>query len=276
MTAAAASTTGVDEVIARLKLRRIGRDYRGACPLHGGRDRTSFVVSLAKAAFHCFACGASGTLRALGARLGLELPDVRPEPVVFTAPQHVRPLGPLDPAHPYLARRDIDAATARHFGCGFFAGGPPFGGRIVIPLHDRTGALVGHLGRALTDEEPRYLFQRGTPRASILFNLHRVRSESEVIVVEGVFDAMVLHAIGKQNVVATLGCETTAAQHRLLRAFERVTVLFDADEAGDMASARLVDALGPRAVRVSLPKADPASLRPEVVLETLRRRHGPL
>lgn len=260
---------GIEAVIARLKLRRIGRDYRGACPLHGGRDRTAFVVSPAKAAFHCFSCGESGTLRALGARVGLEVPDLRPEPVAAVTPRPVRPLGALDPAHPYLARRGIDDATARHFGCGFFAGRPPFGGRIVVPLHDPLGALVGHLGRALTDEEPRYLFQRGTPRASILFNLHRVRDASEVIVVEGVFDAMVLHAIGMPNVVSTLGCETTPTQHRLLRAFRQVTVLFDADEAGDSAAARLVAAVGPSARRVTLPKADPASLRPDVVLVAL-------
>lgn len=266
--------TSADELAARLNLRRVGSEWRGACPLHGGKNRSAFVVSATKDAFHCFSCGESGTLRRLGARLGVV---VEPPP---RSPAHLRPalrdavmpLGPLDPHHPYLAARGVDASTAAHFESGYFRGLPPFGGRIVIPLHDRSGGLVGHLGRSTNDREPRYLIQRGTLRRTLLFNLHRaLQADVEtVIVTEGVFDAFALHGMGMRNVVATLGCETTPEQHELLQHFARVLVLFDADDAGAVASARLLAVLGSRACGVTLPKADPASIRPDLVVRALR------
>jgi DNA primase len=46
-----------------VELRRSGRDqYRGCCPIHGGQSRDAFHVNLTKNVFHCFACGASGTV----------------------------------------------------------------------------------------------------------------------------------------------------------------------------------------------------------------------
>src|ERR1051326_8357462 len=46
-----------------VELRRSGRDqYRGCCPIHGGQSRDAFHVNLAKNVFHCFACGAAGTV----------------------------------------------------------------------------------------------------------------------------------------------------------------------------------------------------------------------
>ncbi len=265
--------TTADDLAGRLRLRRIGAEWRGPCPLHGGKNRSAFVVSATKDAFHCFSCGESGTLRSLGARLGVAIEPLPRSsgPVRVAARDAVALLGPLDPHHPYLAARGVDAATAALFESGYFRGLPPFGGRIVIPLHDRGGVLVGHLGRSTDDREPRYILQRGTPRRTLLFNLHRVLRDDPdtVIVTEGVFDVLALYGMGMKNAVATLGCETTTEQHKLLRQFARVLVLFDADDAGAAAAAGLASVLGRRARIVMLPKADPASVRPEFVVRAL-------
>jgi len=220
--------------VERLGLRRSGGEWRGRCLLHGGSNGTQFVVSLSKEAFHCFACGEGGSLRRLARLLGDEPPRWSPPPV----PQPIRrlraasPLRPLDATHPFFAERGIHTATATFFGSGYFAGAPPFGGRIVVPIHDARGILLGHIGRAVDAQEPRYLLQRDVPRGAILFNAHRVANDAPfVTVVEGVFDAMAVAQVGCRNVVATLGCETTATQVEALRQYHVVKILFDSDAA---------------------------------------------
>ncbi len=117
-----------------------------------------------------------------------------------------------------------------------------------------------------------YWFQREVPRKAILFNLHRVKAAQHdtVVLVEGVFDAAAVHQLGMPNVVASLSCQVSANQRALLSRFRRVFVLFDADAAGAEATRALEEELGPSAVRVALPKADPCSLK-GVVLDRLLR-----
>lgn len=258
-----------------VSLTAVGGALRGPCPFHRGSNPTSFVVTPEKG-FHCFACGAGGGLAQFIQRMGGEAPPIAMsfwQPIVDArSDAMVAPIGPLDPNHPYFIERGIHAATARFFGMGYFAGKPPLGDRIVIPLHDPDGMLVGHVGRRLDDTEPRYWFQREVPRKAILFNLHRVKAAKceTVILVEGVFDAAAVHQLGMPNVVASLSCQVSANQRALLSRFRRVFVLFDADTAGAGATRALEEELGPAVERVSLPKADPCALK-GVVLDRLLR-----
>lgn len=255
-----------------------GSQWRGPCPVHRGDNISAFVITPTKG-FHCFACGVGGGLaaflRLMGDEDGAAAIDVRsarerPEP----APEAPAvPLQPLDPTHRYFRERGIHETTARHFGMGFFRGRPPLGGRILIPLHDPAGVLVGHLGRAVDESrQPRYCFQRGVRRSEILFNLHRVRDagSTSVIVVEGVFDAAAVHQLGYPNVVATLGCEVTENQRALLSSFARISVLFDDDDSGDAAAAKLEAEVGRGCSRLNLPKADPASIKGVLLNRLLR------
>jgi DNA primase len=204
-----------------------------------------------------------------------------PPPMEPTAP-----LAPLDSAHPYFFERGVHEATARHFGIGYFRGAPPFGRRIVAPLHDAAGQLVGHIGRAIDDSvTPRYLFQRGVRRNELVFNLHRVKQSNAdtVVVVEGIFDALAVHQVGIPNVVSTLGCEVTANQRALLSRFRRVVVLFDGDDAGRRAAESLEDEFARAVIRLQLPKADPASIKGILLLRLIegvgvdgRAAHEPL
>jgi DNA primase len=251
-------------IVEQLGLKRSGAEWRGACPLHGGSNKSQFVVSTSKGAFHCFACGAGGSLTQLARLLGHEpprwSPPPRSEPTRETG--RVAALRPLDPTHPFFGERGIHAGTARSFGGGYFAGTPPFGGRIIVPIRDARGVLVGHIGRAIGNEEPRYILQRGVARSALLFNAHRVPADAPfVIVVEGVFDVFALAQIGYQNVVATLGCEASVMQVEALRRYRAVKVLFDGDDAGKTAATALVETIGATATMLELPKADPCSIK---------------
>jgi DNA primase len=109
-------------------------------------------------------------------------------------------------------------------------------GRIVIPLHNSRGELVGYAGRSIDSSEPKYRLSDGFQKSIELFNLHRVKPverSGEVFVVEGFFSAMKLHQAGFTNVVALMGCSISDMQIELLsRNFTHAVLLLDEDEAG--------------------------------------------
>lgn len=182
-------------------------------------------------------------------------------------------LWPVDTAHEYLHRRGIDRATAEHFGSGFYAGPGIMNGRVVIPIHDGEGELIGYAGRALDATQPRYRFPTGFRKSLVLFNLHRAitaRSHGTVVVVEGFFDCLKVFQAGVRCVVALMGCTMTAIQERLLvENFQHVVLFLDGDDAGRSASseiaARLVRRLFVRVVDT------PSGVQPdEMPLEHIR------
>jgi len=256
----------------RVSLRRSGRDqYRGLCPIHCGEGRDAFHVNLSRNIFHCFACGAGGTvldfvaamegctLREAASQLADQaaLPAVLAEPPKATITRKnnsVAPLGfvlhGIDSAHPYLAARGIESTTAREFGIGAYRGSGIFRGRLVIPIHDERGELVAYCGRALDGTEPRYRFPSGFPKSEILFNLHRAAASGRqtVVVVEGFFDCLKLRQAGLSSVVALMGTALySPQQRRLLERFRRVILMLDGDEAGRRASATMAARLQPHA-----------------------------
>jgi DNA primase len=154
----------------------------------------------------------------------------------------------LDPVHPYLTRRGMDAATIGHFGVGYYGRAGLMSGRIAIPIHDGDGRLVAYCGRAVDGADPRYRFPAGFQKSQVLFNYHRVRAAGEgpVIVVEGFFDCMRVHQAGFPRVVALMGARLSRTQRDLLAdGFSRVVLLLDGDATGHAATAHIVSDLTP-------------------------------
>jgi DNA primase len=114
--------------------------------------------------------------------------------------------------------------------------------RIVIPIHNREGELVAYAGRSIDGSEPRYKFPVGFHKSLELFNLHRVRGESSIVLVEGFFDCMKVTQAGFPC-VALMGSTMSSAQETLLGDFGHVVVMLDGDEAGKIATEKIVDRL---------------------------------
>jgi len=215
----------------QVKLRRSGRDqYRGGCPIHGGHGREAFHANLSKNVFHCFACGAGGTvldfvaamegcsLREAALKIAHQINVAHSEPVIPSQSERVtkksKPLSPLgftlrgvNSEHSYLTTRGIQTATAEQFGIGFYAGPGILSGRLVIPIHDEGGELVAYCGRAVDGSQPRYRFPWGFAKSKVVFNLYRAvaTGQQAVVVVEGFFDCLQLHQAGVPAVVALMG-----------------------------------------------------------------------
>src|ERR1700733_6905260 len=149
----------------------------------------------------------------------------------------------IDHAHPYLKERGIMEETAREFGVGLFLGKGSMHGRIVIPIHNGKGELLAYAGRAIDGSEPRYKFPAGFHKSLELFNLHRVRDEVSVVLVEGFFDCMKVTQVGFPC-VALMGSTMSNAQVEIIREhFAHVVVMLDGDEAGREASEGIADRL---------------------------------
>jgi DNA primase len=154
---------------------------------------------------------------------------------------------------------------------------PRFRARLLFPIHDLRGRVVGFGGRLLGPGEPKYL---NSPESAIfhkgrqLYNLHQakgaIRKEESVILVEGYFDVFRLLLAGIEHVVAPLGTALTADQATLLRRFAPAAVLlYDSDQAGLRATFRAGDELLRHGVRVRVATM-PAGEDPD----TLVRRGG--
>ncbi|MGF1569959.1 MAG: DNA primase [Nodosilinea sp.] len=125
-----------------------------------------------------------------------------------------------------------------------------FRDRLMIPIRDSQGRVIGFGGRALGDEKPKYLNSPDTElfdKGKSLYGLDLARAEiakaDQAIVVEGYFDVIALHAAGFTNAVAALGTALNAAQVRqLLRYTESKQIIlnFDADAAGVKAAQRAI------------------------------------
>jgi DNA primase len=125
-----------------------------------------------------------------------------------------------------------------------------FRDRLMIPIHDLQGRIIGFGGRALGDEQPKYLNSPETElfdKGKTLFALDKARAAiaklDQAVVVEGYFDVIALHAAGITNVVASLGTALSISQVRqLLRYTEskQIVLNFDADRAGNQAAERAI------------------------------------
>jgi DNA primase len=135
---------------------------------------------------------------------------------------------------------------------------PRFRDRVLFPIHDIRGKVVGFGGRLLGPGEPKYLNSPESPifhKGGTLYNLHAarqaIRKEEQVIIVEGYFDVIRLVLAGCENVVAPLGTAVTSEQAALLKRYAPTAILLlDSDGPGLKATFRAGDELLRHQVRV--------------------------
>lgn len=205
------------------------------------------------------------------------------------------------PARDYLARRGVDRTTAERFGLGFApetstallsyltrhgasseelldAGlvvrredgsiSDRFRNRLIFPIRDHHGQVLGFGGRTLGDAHPKYLnspqtvlFDKGRVLYAIDLAQEAIRQQRTVVVVEGYLDAITAHQFGYTNTVASLGTALTERQAQQLRKLaDRILLALDADAAGHQATLRGLELLRTTLADQERPVADPRQL----------------
>src|SRR2546428_5896473 len=298
---------GIEQVLQRygVRLRRVGGELRGPCPLPthtSRRSRDSFSVSVARNVWSCRSQScmqarlghAGGNILDLVALMercsvrdaALRLQDwsgtMLPRPPVPAEESAAAvnasldcALQHIDPHHAYLAERGLRGETTRAFGVGFYRGKGFLRGRIVIPIHDEHGTLIAYVGRAIDGQEPKYRFPTGFRKSLVLFNLHRALQTGArtVIVVEGFFDALAVHQGDYPAVVALMGSTLSRPQADLLTThFDRVLLMLDGDDAGRQGAAVIASTLAARMEVVPIRLDDgtqPDQLTPNVIQRLL-------
>ncbi|MCP4383181.1 MAG: hypothetical protein GY798_17480 [Hyphomicrobiales bacterium] len=160
----------------------------------------------------------------------------------------LKPLGfklKLNRDHGYGKSRGLSPATIEKFEMGYCSRGV-MSQRWCVPLHDEAGQLVAYCGRWADDDdrpndELKYKLPTGFSKTSVLFNLHRVlkMQANQVVVVEGVFDAIRLHERGIPA-VALLGSSISEAQVALLGE-ATISAIVMLDGGADAARMKVVD-----------------------------------
>lgn len=311
-------------------LKQRGNSYVGLCPFHK-ESTPSFSVSPDKQLYHCFGCGASGTvynfimdienydfldaLVYLADRINYPLPEPNgsfdnslseKKQILYDIHKLVakkfyenlsNPQAQI--ANDYLDKRGISKNARIKFGLGyslfkkddiynflkqkgyddeiilesglviksknnsFF---DRFFGRLIFPIIDVQGRVIGFGGRDLTDSKtsPKYLNSPDTPIFNKSYNLYSINiaknnKNKELILVEGYIDVIALCQVGITNVVASLGTAFNENHIKLLKKYaNKVIILFDSDDAGIKATLRAIPILVENGIYVRVAQVEDA------------------
>src|SRR5271165_4759735 len=306
------SRSDIVEIInARVPLKKAGREYKACCPFHSEKS-ASFSVSAEKQFYHCFGCGAHGTVIGflmqyekmdfldavadLAQRAGLELPREAKAPkdpgsgdlyelLLRAARFFEQNLHDNPRAANYLQGRGIDAKTGATFALGYapdawdaqlkrFGANDEdrrrllqvglilersaertsgyydrFRDRLMFPIRDSRGRVIGFGGRVIDQGEPKYMNSPETPlfhKGRELYGLYEARQArgdfKRLLIVEGYMDVVRLHQAGITYAVATLGTATTQEHlNKIFRITSEVSFCFDGDRAGRAAAWRALE-----------------------------------
>lgn len=234
-----------------IRLKRIGKQLRGPCPLHPGADNpTAFVVS--NNLWYCHSrCQEGGDVIKFIMRMeNLSFRDALAKAAQLAGlegnitPKPVQAKLILEREHPYFTGRGVSPESVAYFGLAFCRKGPLVD-HILIPLHDEYGKKLGWCGRRVDDGHPKYRHPKGFEKSRYLFNLHRARfCPGSLVIVEGFFDCIRIHQSGHPAVVALMGSSLSRRQEDLLVWLSRpVVLMLDGDDAGTSGTKRIIERL---------------------------------
>lgn len=192
-----------------------------------------------------------------------------------------------DSLYVFLSKKKASLAMAEELGLiipkksgGYY---DRFRGRIIFPIFDIHGQVIGFGGRSIDGSEPKYLnssesalFKKSDSLYGLTVAKKWIKEADEALIVEGYMDLLSLHQAGIKNSVATLGTALTAGHLRLIKRLTgNIVTIFDADQAGVKATLRALDLFlteGVRARVLSMPEGhDPDTFVRETGADRFRK-----
>lgn len=211
----------------------------------------------------------------------------------------------------YLTGRGLSAATQTRFGLGYAPNGwdglisamtklsftknelldaglavtgknggiyDRFRNRVMFPIIDVRGAVIGFGGRVMDDSKPKYLNSPETlvfNKRKNLFalNLAKKTSADAIILAEGYMDVIALHQAGFDSAVASLGTSLTEEQVKLISRYKKeIIIAYDSDTAGISAASRAIELLRPAGIAVRVLRMQDAKDPDEYIKKFGRER----
>lgn len=222
------------------------------CPFHADL-RASFSINMNTGLWNCFAGCGGGTVQSLLSKMGRSYMhvDVTRQHEFSSAlsarKKDCRPIEmkdisgyPLALDNVFLQRRGLDNTDVTYWGLRDTGLG------ILIPIFNIKDVLVGSAVRMkVEDKGHKYSYNLGFKRNQVLFGIHKLRLSYKAIVVEGLFDAIVMHKHGHRDTVALLGTSMSESQVEILLnlGISEIILLLDNDRAGIEATSSIADRL---------------------------------
>mgnify|MGYP003338522986 CR=1 FL=1 len=253
----------------------IESDFILFCPFHNNSRTPAGEVSKTHGTFFCFSCQTSKTLvelvmhasgrsffeatRFIKDKQGENNIETVINKALYEKPVYVQfdelilkrltnNVSESERAKNYFAYRKINEKSIGKFGLGY----SDKQDMVTIPVHSPDGMSIGFVARSIEGKD--FKNTPGLPKSKTLFNLHRVKMEDKVYVVESSFDAIRLDQVGFPA-VATLGAHVSNTQIELLQKyFNNIIVIADNDEAGGNMKDRITERLGSRVSVIHLNK----------------------
>lgn len=268
-----------------LTIKKRGKNYVALCPFHPDKN-PSLNISRDKGLFHCFGCGAGGTIYHFVMKMEnvnferaveivanwahVEIPSFdysKKDDWIYSFHENLanffkENLLKNENLLNYLYNRGLDLNSIEKFSLGYApqelsdflkkenisenklkeTGIYPyknFSKRLIFPIRNISGKIVGFSGRALEGEEPKYInslesiFKKGEILYGLYENKDEILRTKEVILVEGYMDVIILSIKGINNAVSSMGTSFTEEQGRILKRFaDKLYISFDPDIGG--------------------------------------------
>lgn len=252
----------VDYIGKYLPLQKEGSSYKTVCPFHPDRN-PSFYVKPSDQYFHCFGCNVGGdvitfamkyhnidfkeAIRMLAEEIGLILGSKQTEENAQKEKLSIdQIIAYVEICHQhsnltsYFADRGISASLISKYKVGFDVEN----NAVVFPIVI-DGQIVSYLKRNLDNDKPRYEFPKGSNAIPFNVDLLKDEKQTDIFIVEGIFDALTIEAAIKQPAIALNGCENQKEFLQVLNQLKpkgkKFYILFDNDEAGNKAAKQLFD-----------------------------------
>lgn len=277
--------------------------FRSTCAMHGGNNPSSFVCNLETSLWFCHTggCGGGDVFTLVEKMKGYSFPQAKE----WLQDKYKLDLSSIDFSKreaelrkdfkefvKYASRkrkkeinfsfdvelkdikklRKYNSDVLNYFGIKY----SPTYNRIYFPV-TFNNKLIGAQLRAIDkDDNPKWLIlPKSITFGNYLFNYDNVKTEKEIVVVEGLYDVLAFHLIGVPA-VATFGAHMTDEQaNLLLKTFADITLSYDEDKAGALATTKAIDKLRfkARIKQVRLNKGqDPDSIDSEVLQQQFDNR----
>jgi len=236
------------------KIKKVGDWFMTNCPFHQD-DTPSFGVHIYDGGYNCFTCHKSGSFLNLIDELKLNiniLPDIdAPTKKDYERIKQLKNKNVTKPVlykktfiifsriklkrenliYNYALSRGINEKTIERLNIGYNTS-ELYSKRLVIPVYNNVGKLLWFEGRAIKKNiAPKYWRPAGSPVHETLYNYHKIRDKSYVIVVEGILDSILLDQWNFSS-VCCFGSKLHIDQLIQLINFEKVYLCFDGDKAG--------------------------------------------
>lgn len=289
-------------------------NIQSSCPVHGGDNQTAFSYHLGKCCWSCFTHNCHrkygndiiGLCRGLKKTSFQETIDWIREVInsdqfeevkinreqynsLYNPPICDKRLEKLDASHDFIKLRRFSEETCKYFESGVSTGGKTYHHRLMVPIRNVAGQLVGITGRSIfdknndgwyypsrftIDDKFKKLFvkwrnyPKGFNKSIEIYNIDKacatINSTGIAVIVEGPFDCWRLHSYGLKNTVALLGSSMSLNQLALLQkcGAKKLAIALDSDDAGQAAYQRIKNLYGDKIQmsKIFLDKKDPDGL----------------